>query len=391
MIQEADGDILKDGTEQAGLSRLNPVIMDINGDGIQDLVFGDRQGDQNDRYYHAFTMKGANKRNVVHSISNGMGLTEQFTYKYFSDYSKDAINPANPVRDLKAPIMTVDTYTDALGSKTAYTYTKPKVHIDGKGFLGFETVTAVNDVANTKTVTTYEYDQTFYNVSLKHQDTYNIHFEGTRVVNNSILSSLDITNVTKRVSGKRHMPLVTAQTSVDYLKNITQTTHNSYNNDGALLSREVKTGDNTTLTEYQNYKKRSNEGVVAYLPQTIKVTNKRSGVNTDITNTTNITYNDKGQVNTKTENVGLYGETVTTYTYYAKGNINTVTIKPKDITPTVTTYSYAGDNNYLFPTNIKTTVNNIDLSNTSYTYDYATGNVKTKTDNIFKTNSDFGV
>ena len=369
----------KDNTNYAGLSRMNPVVMDINGDGIQDLVFGDRQGDRNNRYYKAFTMPGANKRNVVHSISNGMGQTDQFTYKYFSDYSKDAIDPSNPVRDLKAPVMIVDTYTDALGSKTSYTYANPKIHTEGKGFLGFETVTAINDVARTKTISTYEYDKTYYNVNLKHQETFTTTFGG-------ILSSLDIINVDKPINEKRYIPQITKQTSVDYTKNITQNTNYLYNNDGTLQSQEIITGNNTLLTEYQNYKKRSDEGLVAYLPQKMVVTKKRNGM-PDIVNVTNITYyENSGLLHTKTEAVGKYGETLTTYTYYPKGNVNTVAVQPKDIKESVTTYSYSGDSYFTFPSNVKTNTGGIDLSNISYSYDYTTGNVKTKTDNITNQN-----
>lgn len=373
----------QDNTEFAGLSRMNPVIMDINGDGIQDLVFGDRQGDSNSRYYRAFTMPNANKRNVVHSITNGMGQTEQFSYKYFSDYSTDPIDTSNPVRDLKAPVMIVDTYTDGLGGKTYYSYTKPKVHTEGKGFLGFETVTAANDMSKIKTVTTYEYNDTYFNVSVKHQDTYNVHFEGVNAVNNNILSSSEITNTTKSLGNKRYIPLITDQVSIDYLKNITQTTHNAYNDDGTLQSQEVITGDNTVFTEYQNYKKRTDDGLVAYLYQQIKVTNKHAGGTPDITHIGNMTYYDgTGQIHTKKENVGLYGETLTTYVYYSGGNINTVSVKPNGIKETLTSYYYTGDNDYRFPTNIKTTVDGVEYSNTSYTYDYSTGNVLTKTDNI---------
>lgn len=261
-----------DGTDYAGLSRMNPVVMDINGDGVQDLVFGDRQGDRDKRYYHAFTMPKANQRSVVQSITDGMGAEEKFTYTYFSDYNQEEQDVTDPVRNLKAPMMLVGTYTDALGSVTTYSYSNPKVHTEGKGFLGFETVSASNNVSKIKSTSIYEYDKTYYNVSLKHQE--------TSTTDGKILSSVDITNKTVAASGKkRYMPLASDQTSVDYLKNITQKTTNVYNTDGTLQSQQVVTGNGaaTTLTEYSNYKKRTSDGLVAYLPQTIKTTNKRTG------------------------------------------------------------------------------------------------------------------
>lgn len=359
----------------AGLSLLNPVVMDINNDGIADLVFGDRQGDLKNRYYKAFTMYGANKRNVVHSISNGLGQTEEFTYKYFTDYNQQEQDLSNPVRDLKAPIMVVDTYTDALGTKTTYSYSKPQTHIEGKGFLGYETVSAINSTAKIKTVSTYEYDKVYYNVSLKHQEVFS-------TMNNKILSSTHITNTMKPIDAKRYFPQITEQTSIDYLTDITKKTKNKYNNDGTLSEIETITGNQTIRTKYLDYKKRNDKGLVAYLPQRIEVTQERAGATT-ITDITDFTYYEvTGMPYTSKEHVGKYGETLTTNTYYPKGTLKTVSVKPKNIEESVTTYTYTGDNYFLFPLNIKTTVSNTDLSNISYTYDYTTGNVKTKTDNI---------
>lgn len=201
------------------LSKIHPTIADINNDGIQDLLIGDKRGgDNNSHYFHAFTMPGANKLNVVHSISNGLGQIEQFVYKYFSDYNQQDQDLTSPVRNLKSPILVVATYIDALGTKTKYEYSNPKIHTEGKGFLGFETVTATNDVAKTKTISTYEYDKTYYNVNLKHQETFTTTFGG-------ILSSLNIKNLDKPINEKRYISQITKQTSIDYTKNITQNTN----------------------------------------------------------------------------------------------------------------------------------------------------------------------
>ncbi|MFV0391262.1 MAG: RHS repeat-associated core domain-containing protein [Paludibacteraceae bacterium] len=360
----------------APLSKLNAVVMDTNGDGVQDLVFGDARGYRYNRYFHAFTMFGANKRNVVRAITDGMGAKEEFTYTYFSDYNQETRDAADPVKNLKNPIMLVDTYTDALGSKTTYAYSNPKVHTEGKGFLGFETVTATNDATASKTVSTYEYDNAYYHVSLKRRE--------TTATDGRLIAWVEMTNQIRTIVGnKRYLPLATGQVAVDYLKGITQTTDNVYNDDGTLQSQKVTTGSATVSTVYDDYKTRVNNGLVSYLPQTISVIRKRDG-DSDTTRT-RLTYVERtGQIHTKTENEGLYGETTTTYDYHFRGNVKTVFVRPKGLLSTITTYHYAGDGYYIFPTRIESKKNDVALSDVSYTYDYSACNVKTKTDNILR-------
>ena len=329
----------KDDTEYAGLSRMNPVIMDINGDGVPDLVFGDRQGDRNNRYYKAFTMPNANKRNVVHSITNGFGQKEEFSYKYFTDYTPENPSPASVVRNVKSPIMVVEKHTAIDGTVTTYDFQKPKMHIKGKGFLGFEEVTVKNTKTKERVVSKYGLvnPTKHFNMVLKEQWFYNdtdyplIYFKG----------SVIYTNENKPVDNSqiRYIPVITKIVSNDNMKGLSTITTNVYNSDGVLTKETKMIGGATIITEYLNLKKRIPSGDVEYLPQTVKVTNKRTN-QPDYVFTSTYTYYDNGSIDIATENEGTYAEIVTDYDYFSTGNLEKVTVTPKNQTERTTTYGY---------------------------------------------------
>jgi|GEM_PF-772692 len=320
------------------VSKMNPVVMDINGDGVPDLVFGQGQGFSQ---YKAFTMPRANQHNVVRSITNGLGHVDRFEYTYFSDYNHSE-NRQN-LRDLKAPIMVVGSHTMADGSTTSYTYERPKIHTRGRGFLGFEKITAHNDFSNQRVVSEYEINTTFFTTNLRRQ---------TVSIGNTVASVTENTHTTRDAASgtgniRRFIPTVTEQVSTDHIRNVITRSRNNFDNQGVLTRTETTVSDKrmgtvaTSITEYSDFVRRTNTNscLVAYLPQRVRTINRRARHN-DYVFTTAYTYNDKGSIIKTVSRQGTSAETRTEYTYTQHGNLASVAVTPKGMPTRTTSYEY---------------------------------------------------
>ncbi|NDP21872.1 MAG: hypothetical protein GZ091_12450 [Paludibacter sp.] len=223
--------------------------------------------------YSAFTMPNATRRNTVTSITNGMGQTNSFTYKNFSAYDQTATTGV--VRNLKAPILVVDTQTEPDESTTAYTFEKPKVHVEGKGFLGFSTVTAVNTTKNAKMVSNYEIEPTYYGVNLKDQT--------VSTANDLVISKSKQYNGVRVIdpSKKRFIPIVTAQWNFDKLKEVVQTTKINYDSYPTITqTAEVKDSATNIIdltTKVVNTFTGPGGCLFPYLPATVTTTRTQNG------------------------------------------------------------------------------------------------------------------
>jgi hypothetical protein len=143
---------------------LNSVaVADVNGDGRADVitVLGENGGN----------VRTAQTRtpDLITQFDNGLGASTTVTYKPLTDstvYAKDT-NAAWPLRDLlqQGPLYVVSnssTTNGAGGSNVMnYFYTGGKAHLQGGGFLGFRTMTATDVQTSIKTTTTFRQDYPF--------------------------------------------------------------------------------------------------------------------------------------------------------------------------------------------------------------------------------------
>ncbi len=355
------GSYVQDGnfiTSDKRIMKMRPVVADINNDGIADLVFTDGES------YRALSMPNAGKRALVHQITDGMGQVHKFSYKNYSDYNQGATT--DPVRNLKSPLMVVESHTHPAGHKTTYTYANGKVH-KHKGFLGFLNVTAENNTTKVKTTATYQIDNKYYTLQPVKQETF---IEGELVST----TQQEYEVVTIDAEKKRFISLIKNEYVIDHLKNIAQFTNYAYYGDNNLgrVTVRVNAGERASVTTYSDYKQRNGTGI-SYLPGTVSTVSQRKG-QANIQAEVKYEYNDKGQVVKKTEYPGKNAEIVYTYQYYPSGNTQWAMVTPKDCPPQKTTWIYK-DNYYRFPSGVVNT-----LGQTSYTeYDYATGNILSET------------
>lgn len=355
------------------LPKMKPTISDINGDGIDDLIIprmnihtytymqcpdngslpqqaqsqsltvdvaqppGDGgsgcyevTGSYTTYDYFAFTFPNANRRNMVSGITNGMGQTNSFAYKNFSNYDQTAIS--TPLRYVKAPIIVVDTQTEPDGSITNYTFEHPKMHTEGKGFLGFATITAINTQKNIKTTSNYDVDTTYFGVCLKSQSVSTA--QGTDDISTSTSTNGVIVI---DASKKRYIPIVTSQTSYDALKTITQTGTANYDSYPNSITQTSIIGD-LTITTATTFT--GPTGKTPYLPSSVTTTRAQNGQSTRVTNygyTFDGTNPYKITNRTETSDTGDENQVATTYSNYDTwGHPKTISVTANGKTRTST-------------------------------------------------------
>ncbi|MDO9155173.1 MAG: lamin tail domain-containing protein [Paludibacter sp.] len=370
--KNANGSFVEDGTQRTTtkLSKMDPINIDINNDGVQDLVFGSGSN------YMAFTIVNASSRYRVQSITNGLGQSDKFVYTNVANQNNT--DTPEQVMNIHAPITVVTSYEDKNGTITNYEYGVPKIHTRGKGFLGFETITTKTPRLGIKTVSTYEINTAYFGLNLKSQEVFALN-STTRIssssqINNVIDGNNSVNAIQKGKNNiNRFMPYVSYSTSIDDMNGTSQITNNlmfdAYWN---VTKQESVMGEATKITETTYVSRNGNS--ILYLPATIKVTQKRTGT-PDIVSQTNYTnYNAAGQVGTVTSYPNTDGQVTTEYFYYPTGNLQKKTVTPKNFAALSTSYGY--DDYFRLPTSEVNSLN----QTASTTYNYATGDVKTKTD-----------
>ncbi|MCL2510605.1 MAG: FG-GAP-like repeat-containing protein, partial [Bacteroidales bacterium] len=138
---------------------------DFNNDGVNGILFGMEEPNIIYRYKNDLTKQ-------VVSITDGMKCETKFEYSPLNKVSSEKANIAGDIYPLMGPMKVVTKLTEPTGltpgnntTITTYKYDKGKIHITGKGFLGFETITAKNEKANIQMITFNELNLNKYVIS----------------------------------------------------------------------------------------------------------------------------------------------------------------------------------------------------------------------------------
>lgn len=287
-------------TNNSRIPKTLPTVADINNDGVQDLVL------INSTNVYAYTFPNASKDLLVKSITNGLKQTQEFDYYYYTNYNQGVENL--PLRNLKAPVLLATSLKDIDGSLTNYSFEDAKIHVRGKGFLGFKTVTSSNEIKNTKTVSNFDYETTFYGMNLISQQ--------ISTLDNKVISTLNQTNEVKiiDIQKKRYIPIVSKVESTDKLREITTITENlKYDSKWNATEVKTTTGSNSTTVTTNFISRVENE--TAYLPETI-TTEMSNGSDISHTRTTKYTYNTNGNIIKEIQDPNKPNELTTEYTEF---------------------------------------------------------------------------
>jgi len=139
---------------------LNPEFNtgDFNGDGYEDIMLKTTTANRTIIFFTPLDQK-----NFVTQVVNGLNNSVEFNYEPLSRsnpaiYSKGT-GAAFPVIDFQGPMYVVTSVKEpnGIGQKTVttYTYSGAKIHLQGRGFLGFDKVVAKNSASLFQTTSTW--------------------------------------------------------------------------------------------------------------------------------------------------------------------------------------------------------------------------------------------
>ncbi|WP_158648321.1 FG-GAP-like repeat-containing protein, partial [Candidatus Symbiothrix dinenymphae] len=231
------------------------AIGDFSGTGRQELMFygfdcsATRQistaKEQKWRLYKrsGYTANSGKVTSITNSLQNKTTL-EYASLANGGIYTKGT-GAQYPVMDMQAPLYAVKKVTANAGtteaSATDYTYKGAKVHTQGKGFLGFNEVVALNSKTNHKTTTSYGYDPTYYIPYIAEQK---ITLESSYSRTITAISTTTNTKTYRKLANKRIVPYINSQTIRDGLTGLSVTTKTSdYDEDGNPETIKITKGN----------------------------------------------------------------------------------------------------------------------------------------------------
>lgn len=356
------------------------VVGDYNGDGLRELAtFGyDCVNGTNSSTSPSWRLLKHNgytlQTGKVISIVGDYGSTINITYSSLTDPSVYSMSTTNtyPAPIYTIPLNVVSSVTQSNGASgnntTSYLYSDLKVHIAGKGLLGFRSMQTNNNVLGITTTTEIiSWNSTYYQPN------------STRVITNIGGSTSQSFNSISYVNkgGKKYFSYPSQTINIDFDNN-TVTTNLDYNTEKGYLTRErVDYGPYMyRMTEYQNYTNNKVGG--AYRPQRIVTTQlHEDDYSHPFSQVTEYSYDSRGLVIQTVSNAQAPNLKLTTNsTYDVWGNLTSQVSSGTGVSQCTTYYTY--DATHRFPVRVYT---NPSSSVSKYTYDLF-GNVLTERDSI---------
>ncbi|NOU15931.1 MAG: hypothetical protein HOO91_00030 [Bacteroidales bacterium] len=240
------------------------AAIDFNNDGQKELFYG-----CNDYYLVGSTnvfepykiISFTNKLNrdlFVSSLTDGMGIKSSFIYKMFADnreFNTSFQKPNLPLVLVRGPMQVVDTLKttngSALYSSIKYTYSTGYSHVQGLGFLGFNTFTsATTHLTHNITVSsnfsfTLPNNNSIYHVWMSSQTSSR---GGTSVSS----SSSTVSSLGGDLNRKFFLPYISSSSTTDNVKGVTTSTTNTFNSSiGRVESQTVTSGSWSTQNSIQ--------------------------------------------------------------------------------------------------------------------------------------------
>ncbi|MFW6222073.1 MAG: RHS repeat-associated core domain-containing protein, partial [Bacteroidota bacterium] len=347
---------------------------DYNNDGYVDFAYIPLHYDILESPQIAYLFPDEQK-NLVQKITNGMDQSIEISYKTLTPeagFYETTDDAHEDIASLAGPLFVVDDVTSPNGvggtNTVYYSYKGGKIHLKGKGFLGFNEIT-VNHSASNETIT-QEYE------ILKPEDQYfHTAIKKTKtLVSDELISEQTFTNqIRTYTDSKRYFPYVSVSVKNNILQNTTHTITNSYDDYGNIYSSEKDFGDG--IKSYtQNLSFTDKGSYIPYLPTSVRKIYEHPDHNSSFHTITDFSYDDNGNLASKTENAHTTDKSVTTYfeNYDKFGNFKRKRIAPYNMPAKTTTYEFDYNGRFVYKqTNA--------LGSTEYTYNHATGNTLTKT------------
>ena len=335
---------LKTTSSQEDASPFNLVLGDFNGDGSTDLL-----NIGNDLYYsggerlHIYRnrdLRAGSGR--IRYLFDGYGRTTHINYKTLTDSTvyRKGTGSTYPVADLCVPLPVVSQTRTENGAAstfqtTDYTYEGLKVHLRGRGLMGFARTTADNTTTGIRTETEQTWNGQYYVPQSSVTAT---------TAGNQTASESSSVGFTQKGCGN-YLATLQQKVTTDFDGNTTTTNYVWNTTNGYLLSEETCYGSASMYrrTDYADYVQKGG----AWLPQTVTLTQKHIDDNTPYTDETQISYDERGNKTAVVSHAGKNLELTTQYTYDSYGNRLTETVAGEGIAALTKIYEY--DSSGRFP------------------------------------------
>jgi len=346
---------------------------DFDGDGYPELAnYGNMLNNANNTFSEKINVykSGYNLSQVgkITGISDGMGNNSYIQYASATTPAvyKKSIKSTYPVNTYTLPLSVVETVTGDNGSigtqTTKYFYEDLRLHIAGKGMLGFNTVTNENTTLGTKKVNSItKWDESLWIPT-------EIKISSSVGKNTgTVVSTYSVSR-----SGKNYFAYVSKKDMTDLDGNTVTTLSNYDVSKGVIVDETVK-NDGDKMYKKVSYSGYQNKAGV-WLPATLTMSQKHADDPAPYTTVTTYSYDDKGNVLSSTVNSATNMALKTTSTYDAYGNVLSSVITGSGV-KTITKYNdYDASGRFV----IKSYTNPASAVNT-FTYDLW-GNVLTESD-----------
>ncbi len=350
--------------------------VDLNSDGKDDLYYRNSSGacgGWNKDWGVLTNTPGVSVDKLV-GINNGLGDKITINYKPLTDtsvYTKGT-GAIYPVRDVQNARYVVSSYSksDGIGGMYAfnYKYSGAKVHVQGRGYLGFKSIAITDTRAGTVTTTTYNQSWPTNGLIVKSEmrTSANILLEST---NNSY-------QVVDLGLGRKAVHLQTKVVVKNELNGalVTQVTNtNTYDSFGNATSIAVASNDGYSTTTTSQYSNNTANWIIGRLTN---ITVTKSAPNTSpITRESSFAYDpNTGLVTQLTiqPNDANY-QLTTSYSYDSFGNKTSSTVSGVGVAARTTSATF--DARGQFPTSVRNALGHT----TTVSYDPQFGNKLTQT------------
>ena len=303
---------------------------DFDGDGYPELAnYGSLLNSTDDTFSEKINVYKAggdlSQMGKITCVSDGMG--NHTSIRYASSTSpevyKKSIASKYPVNTYTLPLSVVAQIISdngASGSQTAkYSYEDLRLHIAGRGMLGFNTITTENTTLGTKEVSSI----TKWDESLWIPEEVKVVYS----IGNNSSTTVSTYSISK--SNNNYFAFVCRKATSDLDGNTVITTSKYDITKGVILEETVSNdgGNMYKKVDYSDYQDKA--GV--WMPETLTMTQKHADDPKPYTSVTKYCYDDKGNVISSTTNYGTDLALTTASTYDAYGNVISSVTSGRDV------------------------------------------------------------
>ena len=226
-----------------------PMVADPNGDGLLDLIYHDAGT------WYVLKHK-IDKPDLMIAATDGFGATTEFDYTPLTDQSvyTPETDGVFPLMDSRASVYAVSEMRDSDGIggmlRNTYTYKGAKLHMQGRGFLGFRERTVTDEQTHLTTKATFS--QSFPYIGAIEEST--VTYKNPQTSNETLLERVTKTWSEKVInSGVSRFPYEDTITEEKFefsdgsLTSVSQST-NTYDDWGNVTNQVINTGSGLSGT-----------------------------------------------------------------------------------------------------------------------------------------------